>query len=112
MRKAAPYRARPPASPHPSSTTPFSRLLLDLLGCRVGDGSAASQKPYKGWIGTYADEGFGEAVRTVIATTDRAADAAAPATRAKMLAAFIRACHYEWLFWDGAYQRRGWPQFG
>jgi hypothetical protein len=26
-----------------------------------------------------------------------------------MLAAFGRACHYEWLFRDGAYQRRGWP---
>jgi thiaminase/transcriptional activator TenA len=29
-----------------------------------------------------------------------------------MLAAFTRACQYEWLFWDGAYQCRGWPQFG
>ena len=48
----------------------------------------------------------------MIAITDRAADAATTATRAKMLAAFIRACQYEWLFWDGAYQRRGWPQFG
>jgi thiaminase/transcriptional activator TenA len=28
-----------------------------------------------------------------------------------MLAAFVRACQYEWLFWDGAYQRRRWPQF-
>jgi len=29
--------------------------------------------------------------------------------RAKMLAAFSRSSQYEWLFWDGAYQRRGWP---
>jgi thiaminase/transcriptional activator TenA len=28
-----------------------------------------------------------------------------------MIAAFVRACQYEWLFWDGAYQRRGWPSF-
>jgi len=25
--------------------------------------------------------------------------------------AFVRACQYEWLFWDGAYQRRSWPSF-
>jgi thiaminase len=23
----------------------------------------------------------------------------------------VRACQYEWLFWDSAYQRRGWPSF-
>jgi thiaminase/transcriptional activator TenA len=27
-----------------------------------------------------------------------------------MLVGFTRACQYEWLFWDGAYQRRSWPQ--
>jgi thiaminase/transcriptional activator TenA len=80
------------------------------IGCAIAR-TTGQQNPYKAWIDTYADERFGEAVRTVIATTDRAADAATPATRAKMLAAFIRACQYEWLFWDGAYQRRGWPQF-
>jgi thiaminase/transcriptional activator TenA len=81
------------------------------VGCAIAR-TAAPQNPYKAWIDTYADERFGEAVRTVIAITDRAADAATPTNRAKMLAAFTRACQYEWLFWDGAYQRRGWPQFG
>ena len=31
--------------------------------------------------------------------------------RARMMTAFIRSTQYEWLFWDGAYQRRGWPEF-
>ncbi len=78
------------------------------VGCVVGR-SAAPTNPYRAWIDTYADEGFGEAVRTVIAITDRAATAATPAMRAKMLAAFSRSSQYEWLFWDDAYQRRGWP---
>jgi thiaminase len=26
-----------------------------------------------------------------------------------MMTAFIRCTQYEWLFWDGAYQQRGWP---
>ena len=73
--------------------------------------TAAPGNPYKAWIETYADKRFGDAVQTVIAITDRAAEAATPATRAKMLMAFTRACQYEWLFWDGAYQRRSWPQF-
>jgi thiaminase/transcriptional activator TenA len=78
------------------------------VGCAVGR-IAAPTNPYRAWIDTYADQGFGEAVRTVIAITDRAATAVAPATRAKMLKAFSRSSQYEWLFWDGAYQRRGWP---
>jgi thiaminase (transcriptional activator TenA) len=26
-----------------------------------------------------------------------------------MMTAFIRCTQYEWLFWDSAYQQRGWP---
>jgi thiaminase/transcriptional activator TenA len=78
------------------------------VGCAIAR-TAASDNPYKAWIDTYADARFGEAVQRVIAISDRAADAASGAIRTQMLAAFRRACQYEWLFWDGAYQRRGWP---
>jgi len=78
------------------------------VGCAIA-GKSASDNPYRAWIDTYADPRFGEAVQGVIATADRAADAATTATRARMLAAFTRAAQYEWLFWDGAYHRRGWP---
>ena len=61
------------------------------------------------WIDTYADEGFGEAVRMVIGITDRAAAATTSAVQARMMTAFVRCTQYEWLFWDGAYQQRGWP---
>ena len=72
---------------------------------------AAADNPYRAWIDTYADEGFGEAVRGVIAATNQAADAASKAVRDRMTTAFVRSCQYEWLFWDGAYQRRSWPVF-
>lgn len=78
------------------------------VGCAIAR-TAAPDNPYRAWIDTYADARFGEAVRTVTAITDRAAEAATAATRAAMSAAFIRACQYEWLFWEGAYQGRGWP---
>jgi thiaminase (transcriptional activator TenA) len=78
------------------------------VGCAIAE-TAAADNPYRAWIDTYADPRFGEAVQTVIATADRAAAQAAEPVRKRMLAAFTRAAQYEWLFWDGAYQRRGWP---
>jgi thiaminase/transcriptional activator TenA len=95
---------------------PWEVLVAALLPCfwiywdvgRAIAAEAAPDNPYRAWIDTYADEGFGEAVRNVVAIADRA-ERAAPAIRACMLAAFARSCQYEWLFWDGAYQRRSWP---
>ena len=78
------------------------------VGCDIA-GRAAPENPYRAWIATYADPSFGEAVQRVAATADRAAERVTDAVRARMLAAFLRATQYEWLFWDGAYQRRSWP---
>ncbi|HEX3860892.1 MAG TPA: thiaminase II [Stellaceae bacterium] len=70
---------------------------------------AAAPNPYRAWIDTYAAPGFGEAVQMVIEIVDRAAAEATPAMRTAMLTAFRRCARYEYLFWDGAYQQRGWP---
>jgi thiaminase (transcriptional activator TenA) len=78
------------------------------VGCAIARKSAPAN-PYRAWIDTYADPQFGAAVEAVVATADRAAAAANAAERECMHAAFRRACQYEWLFWDGAYHRRGWP---
>ena len=78
------------------------------VGCAIAR-KAAPENPYRAWIDTYADERFGDAVQRIIAASDRAAEATTAPIRAEMLAAFVRACQYEWLFWDGAYQRRSWP---
>jgi thiaminase (transcriptional activator TenA) len=96
---------------------PWEVLVAALLPCfwiywDVGSRIAkrtTADNPYRAWIDTYADEGFGEAVRMVIGITDRAASATTPAVQAHMMTAFVRSTQYEWLFWDGAYQQRGWP---
>ena len=88
---------------------PCFRIYWDV-GCAIGQ-KAGPENPYRAWIDTYADERFGKAVETAVATGDRAAAAVTTATRTAMLVAFVRACQYEWLFWDGAYQRRSWPSF-
>jgi thiaminase/transcriptional activator TenA len=98
---------------------PWEVLVASLLPCfwiywDVGSRIArhvAPDNPYRAWIDTYADPAFGEAVRTVIGITDRAADATTAAIRTRMMTAFIRSTQYEFLFWDGAYQQRGWPEF-
>ena len=96
---------------------PWEVLVAALLPCfwiywdvgiRIAK-RAAPDNPYHAWIDTYADEGFGEALRMVIGITDRAASATTSAVQARMMTAFVRCTQYEWLFWDGAYQQRGWP---
>jgi thiaminase/transcriptional activator TenA len=96
---------------------PWEVLVAALLPCfwvywDVGSAiakRAAKDNPFRAWIDTYADEGFGDAVRAVIGITDRAAAATTPAIVNRMMTAFVRSTQYEWLFWDGAYQQRGWP---
>ncbi len=99
---------------------PWEVLLAALLPCfwlywDVGNAIsrvAATDNPYRAWIDTYADEGFGAAVKAVIAMTDAAAEGASTVVRSKMMTAFVRCCQYEWLFWDSAYQQRSWPLVG
>jgi thiaminase (transcriptional activator TenA) len=96
---------------------PWEVLLAALLPCfwlywDVGTTiakHASGDNPYRAWIDTYADDAFGDAVRAVIAATDRAAADASETVRVRMTEAFIRSCQYEWLFWDGAWHRRSWP---
>ena len=84
-------------------------VYWDVAGAIVRD--AAPDNPYRAWIDTYADPRFGDAVKAVIDTADKAAAAASDATRAAMHGAFARSTRYEYLFWDGAYHRRFWPTF-
>ena len=96
---------------------PWEVLVSALLPCfwiywDVGNTIArqtAPGNPFQAWIDTYSDPGFGDAVKAVIAATDRAADGTTQATREKMMTAFIRSTQFEYLFWDSAYRQRGWP---
>jgi thiaminase/transcriptional activator TenA len=99
---------------------PWEVLMAALLPCfwiywDVGNAiarEAAADNKYRAWIDTYSDEGFGNAVRAVIAATDKAAKGATDAVRGRMMTAFVRSSQYEYLFWDGAYQLRRWPVEG
>jgi len=98
-------------------TQSYEVLVAALLPCftvyrEVGldiAGRASPGNPYHAWIDTYADPAFGETVEAVSAIVDRTAAAATPPVRQAMHRAFLRSTQYEWMFWDSAYRREGWP---
>lgn len=101
-----------------AQTASFGELIAALLPCfwvyqHIGETTLARQSggpnPYQAWIDTYADEEFARAVSACREAVDRAADAAEERTRQAMLAAFTRACEYEWMFFDSGYRMEGWP---
>jgi len=92
-----------------AALVPCFRIYWDV-GCAIA-GSAAPDNPYRAWIDTYADPGFGAAVEAILAVADAAAAAASAPLNARMHAAYTRATTYEYLFWDGAYRQRAWPDF-
>jgi thiaminase (transcriptional activator TenA) len=102
-----------------AKTGSYEELIAALLPCfwiyhHVGtrilrDQEAGARNPFQAWIDTYADDEFAAAVLSCRDAVDRAAAAAAEHIRARMLAAFTRACEYEWMFWDSAYWMERWP---
>jgi thiaminase/transcriptional activator TenA len=99
-----------------AATADYPELIAALLPCfwvyqQVGEHIVAGQQPgaenpYQAWIDTYADEEFADSVARCRDAVDRAAT---EDNRDRMLAAFTKACEYEWLFWDSAYRQEAWP---
>ena len=100
-----------------AQTGSYGELAAAILPCfwvywEVGkriDAEASPDNPYRAWIDTYADEGFGEAVKAVIGHVDDAAEAAGAGEVEAMHHAFMRTTQYEWMFWDAAWRREDWP---
>jgi thiaminase (transcriptional activator TenA) len=98
-------------------TDSFAVLAAAVLPCfwlyqDVGTTIAKQGAPnnfYQAWIDTYADESFAAATERMKAIVNAAAEAAGPAERARMEAAFLRCAQHEWLFWDSAYHQKDWP---
>lgn len=80
--------------------------VYEHVGTTIHSRVEVDGHPYERWISTYADPSFAESVATARAIADRAATAD---TQDAMLAAFVRGCEYEWMFWDAAWRQEGWP---
>lgn len=98
-------------------TQTFGEAMAALLPCywiyaEVGKTLKArgSKDPvYQRWIDNYASPGYDRTVQAVLVIVNEVAATATPDVRARMHANFRRASRYEWMFWDSAYHRRGWP---
>lgn len=84
--------------------------IYDDVGTRlkaaVGD---LDGHPYGDWIAAYGDPDFAASCRRARSVVDRLADTADSATWDRMMAAFVRASQYEWMFWDAADRMDDWP---
>ncbi|MEH3088548.1 MAG: bifunctional hydroxymethylpyrimidine kinase/phosphomethylpyrimidine kinase [Microbacterium arborescens] len=86
----------------------YGELVAALLPCfwlysDVGERLASAgheTHPYRDWLATYADPAFAASTRRAIAITDRAADEASEAERARMGSAFARSMRHELAFFD------------
>ena len=96
---------------------PFHEAVAALLPCywiywEVGKTLERAGSPdalYARWIGTYASEAFGDAVRGALAATDAVAASVGPAEREAMRRHFVTTSRYEWMFWEMGYRRESWP---
>ena len=77
-------------------------LLKDEVG--------ASEHPlYSKWTGAYVAGLLENSVAAWRSFVDRMAEDCSPAERAAMREAFLVSSRYEYMFWDMAYRREGWP---
>jgi len=64
---------------------------------------------YQKWIDTYADDGYGDVVRSVLDVADQLGPTLGAAERARVERHFRVTSQYEWMFWDAGYRLEGWP---
>jgi thiaminase (transcriptional activator TenA) len=95
----------------------FAEGLATVLPCywiyaRVGEALVARSSPdplYARWVGMYGGEEFGRVVADVLALVDRVGAEASEAERDRMRGHAATTARYEWMFWDAAWRREGWP---
>jgi len=64
---------------------------------------------YQKWIDTYADDQYGDVVRSVLDVADGLGGQLGPAERALVGRHFRTTSQYEWMFWDAGYRQERWP---
>jgi thiaminase (transcriptional activator TenA) len=70
----------------------------------------SSNAQYQKWIDTYADDQYGDVVRSVLDVADGLGPALGPAERVLVHRHFRITSQYEWMFWDAGYRQERWPR--
>jgi thiaminase (transcriptional activator TenA) len=92
--------------------------LAAVLPCywiywKVGNELSAEGSPnilYQRWIATYGSEEFGAAVHDVLRLVDRLGEGLRQEDELRVRRHVVRACRYEWMFWDAAWRLERWPE--
>lgn len=101
-----------------AATEEFGELVAALLPCmwgfnETGKRLASEDLPdhggYAEWIETYSGEEFTELAEWCKGMMDEVAADASATRRERYREAFLTSARYEYLFWDAAWNREGWP---
>jgi thiaminase/transcriptional activator TenA len=95
----------------------FADGLAAILPCywiyaEVGAALAergSSDRRYQLWIDSYGGDEFAATVAQVLELTDRVGPTLTPGDESTARAHFTTTARYEWMFFDAAYRREGWP---
>lgn len=71
-------------------------------------GAPPDSHPYADWLRMYADPGFNDYMRELLARLQQAADAADQPARDRARTAFVTSARYEWMFWEQAWTQQTW----
>ncbi len=81
----------------------YQRVGADLLQ------RGSTDPRYQRWIDTYGGEEFAATVAEVLDLADRTGPTLGAADESAARAHFATTARYEWMFFDAAYRREGWP---
>jgi thiaminase/transcriptional activator TenA len=96
----------------------FAELVAALTPCmwafsEIGQRLAAGPQPaderYRRWIEMYSSPEFAELAGWCRDLLDRLAEGLPPEQQQRLENAFLTSSRYEYLFWEAAYRREGWP---
>ncbi len=95
------------------------QLLAALLPCGLGYAEIGSRylaavqaqpgHPYAQWFATYGGAEYGRAAYWMRDALDRLGVGLPARAFPRLVLLFTTGCRYEWLFWEMAYTRQGWP---
>ncbi|MEJ5915271.1 TenA family transcriptional regulator [Pseudokineococcus sp. 1T1Z-3] len=102
-----------------TSTAPYAVAAAAVLPCftvyaevglALAEGAqAVPGHPYARWVAAYADPGFQASSAAAVDVVEGAV-AADPASADAATEAAALATRFEWMFWDAASRREGWPR--
>jgi thiaminase/transcriptional activator TenA len=93
-----------------AALTPCPWLYIDLGQALLAElGDIPDQHPYADWLRMYSDPGFDDYMNQLLQRLQRFADAADDASRQRAQEAFHLSVRFEWMFWEQAWSKQGWP---